>query len=96
MYQTSTSKGQELVAQRMVRDFVSIGQKAYLITSVYHDGAEVISPETLTEGKGYVKVEDPELGIPVIRVASYVIKWPRRRISFKDFVHVLERTCTNA
>ena len=91
MYQTSTSKGQELVAQRMVRDFVSIGHEAYLITSVYHDGVEVISPESLTDGKGYAKVEDPELGIPVIRVASYVIKWPRRRISFKDFVHVLER-----
>jgi D-inositol-3-phosphate glycosyltransferase len=91
MYQTSTSKGQELVAQRMVRDFISIGHEAYLITSLYHDGAEVISPKSLTEAKGYVKVEDPELGIPVIRVASYVIKWPRRRISFKDFIHVLER-----
>jgi len=43
------------------------------------------------DGKGYVLVEDAELKIPVIRVASYVIKWPRRRISFRDFVHVLER-----
>ena len=91
MYQTSTSKGQELVAQRMVRDLVSLGHKAYLITSVYHDGMEVISPDSLTDGKGYVIVEDQELGIPVIRVTSYLIKWPRRRISFKDFVHVLER-----
>jgi len=91
MYQTSTSKGQELVAQRMVRDFISLGDKAYLITSIYHDGAEAISPESLTSGKGYVMVEDPELSIPVIRVASYVTKWPRRRISFKDFVPVLER-----
>src|SRR4030042_6861282 len=91
MYQTSTSKGQELVAQRMVRDLVSLGHDAYLITSVYHDGAEVISSNSLTDGKGYVLVEDAELGIPVIRVASYVIKWPRRRISFRDFVPVLER-----
>jgi len=91
MYQTSTSKGQELVAQRMVRDFISLGHKAYLITSVYHDGVDVISSDSLTKGKGYIFVEDSELGIPVIRVDSYVMKWPRRRINFRDFVHVLER-----
>jgi D-inositol-3-phosphate glycosyltransferase len=91
MYQTSTSKGQELVAQRMVRDFISLGHEAYLITSVFHDGAEIISSENLSEGKGYVFVDDQELGIPVIRVASYIVKWPRRRISFRDFVHVLEK-----
>src|SRR3989337_1941925 len=91
MYQTSTSKGQELVAQRMVRDFNALGHKAYLITSVYHDGTEVIQAENLRRSKGYVFVEDPELGIPVIRVDSYVVKWPRRRISFRDFVQVLER-----
>lgn len=90
MYQTSTSKGQELVAQRMVRDFISLGHEAYLITSVFHDGVEVISSENLTEGKGYIFVDDQELGIPVIRVASYIVKWPRRRISFRDFVPVLE------
>ena len=91
MYQTSTSKGQELVAQRMVRDFISLGHKTYLITSVYHDGVDVISSDNLTKGKGYIFVEDSDLGIPVIRVSSYAMKWPRRRISFRDFVHVLER-----
>jgi len=91
MYQTSTSKGQEIVAQRMVRDFISLGHKAYLITSVYHDGLDVMPSESLTKGKGYILVEDSELGIPVIRVDSYVMKWPRRRINFRDFVHVLER-----
>lgn len=91
MYQTSTSKGQELVAQRMVRDFISLGHEAYLISSVYHDGVDVISSDSLTKGKGYIFVEDSELGIPVIRVASYVMKWPRRRINFRDFVNVLER-----
>lgn len=91
MYQTSNSKGQELVAQRMVRDFISLGHKAYLITSVYHDGIEVIPPESLRKSKGYVFVEDAELEIPIIRVDSYVVRWPRRRIGFRDFVHVLER-----
>jgi glycosyltransferase involved in cell wall biosynthesis len=91
MYQTSTSKGQELVAQRMVRDFNSLGHKAYLITSVYHDGVEAIQSKSLRKSKGYVFVEDVELGIPVIRVDSYLVKWPRRRISFRDFVQVLEK-----
>jgi D-inositol-3-phosphate glycosyltransferase len=91
MYQTSASKGQELVAQRMVRDFNALGHKAFLITSVYHDGVEVIQPESLGEGKGYTLVEDPELGIPIIRVDSSVVKWPRRRVYFRDFVQVLGR-----
>lgn len=91
MYQTSTSKGQELVAQRMVRDFNALGHTAYLITSVYHDGVEVIPPESLTQTKGYVLVEDAELGIPVIRVDSFLVKWPRRRINFRDCVQVLEK-----
>ena len=91
MYQTSTSKGQELVAQRMVRDFNALGHKAYLITSVYHDGAEAIQAKSLRKTKGYVYVEDPELGIPVVRVDSYAVKWPRRRITFRDFVQVLGR-----
>ena len=90
MYQTSTTKGQELVAQRMVRDFIARGDKAYLITSVYHDGVEVIPSRSLTKKRGYVLVEDTELGIPVIRVNSYVLKWPRRRINFRDCVHILE------
>ncbi len=75
----------------MVRDFIALGHDAYLITSVYHDGAEVISSESLMKGKGYISAEDSELGIPIIRVASYLIKWPRRRISFRDFVQVLEK-----
>ncbi len=91
MYQTSASKGQELVARRMVADFNAIGQKAFLITSVFHDGFEVIQSESLGKDKGYVCIDDPELGIPIIRVASSVVKWPRRRISFTDFVQILGR-----
>jgi glycosyltransferase involved in cell wall biosynthesis len=73
----------------MVRDFIAQGHRAYLITSVYHDGSEVIGPESLRKKKGYVFVEDPELGIPIIRVDSYIVKWPRRRINFRDCVQIL-------
>ncbi len=91
MYQTSTSKGQELVAQRMVRDFNKLGYKAYLITSLFHDGREVVPAESLKKGPGYLYTGDSVLKIPLIRVDSYIAKWPPRRIIFRDFIHTLER-----
>lgn len=91
MYQTSKSKGQELVAQRMVREFIKLGHEAYLITSVYHDGTPLVSPGNLRKIGGYVLTEDSGLGIPIIRVDSYTARWPPRRILFRDFISVLER-----
>ncbi len=91
MYQTSNSKGQELVAQRMVRDFQKMGQKAYLITSTYHDGNEITPREGLVKNKGYYYIEDESLHIPVIRVDSALAKWPPRRIVFKDFISTLNQ-----
>jgi len=90
MYQTSLTKGQELVAQRMVRYFRNLGNDAYLITSVYHDGKETVKEDQMG-GKGYFLFNDAELDIPIIRVASLVARWPPRRIAFKDIVHTLER-----
>ncbi len=89
MYQTSASKGQELVAQRMVRDLIELGNDAYLITSIYHNGTEVMPAQSIPREKGYILTQDPELEIPVIRVDSYIAKWPPRRIFFRNFVHTL-------
>jgi glycosyltransferase involved in cell wall biosynthesis len=76
----------------MVKDFIALGHDAYLITSVYHDGVDVIPSKSLTRTRGYVFVNDEGLGIPIIRVDSYFVKRPyRRRINFRDFVHVLEK-----
>jgi D-inositol-3-phosphate glycosyltransferase len=91
MYQTSRSKGQELVAQRMVREFIKLGNEAYLITSVFHDGEKVVSSENLTKIGGYIYSYDAELQIPIIRVESYIAKWPPRRIVFRDFISTLEK-----
>jgi D-inositol-3-phosphate glycosyltransferase len=90
MYQTSRSKGQELVAQRMVSYFRRLGHDAYLITSIFHDEDEVVSDDLIGD-RGYIQVDDGELGIPIIRVASFTSSWPPRRIVFKDEVHILER-----
>jgi len=89
MYQTSKSKGQELVAQRMVREFIKRGHEAYLITSIYHDGEEMVSSESVRKIGGYMLTEDNELRIPIIRVDSYVARWPPRRIVFRDFISTL-------
>jgi len=91
MYQTSLSKGQELVAQRMVREFDRLGHKSYLITSTYHDGEEVVTHEEIEKRGGYVHLFDNTLGISVIRVGSEIANWPPRRILFRNFVGVLAR-----
>jgi len=91
MYQTSKTKGQELVAQRMVREFNKLGHEAYLITSIYHDGTEAVSATNVRKTGGYTLAEDTELAIPIIRVDSYIARWPPRRIVFRDFISTLER-----
>jgi glycosyltransferase involved in cell wall biosynthesis len=97
MYQTSNSKGQELVAQRMVKWFLRLGYESYLITSIYHDGNEVIRRRIVeTSLEGYVFQEkDRAINLPTIRVDSYTAKWPPRRIMFKNFVDVLRRISDN-
>jgi len=91
MYQTSKSKGQELVAQRMVRELNKLENKAYLITSIYHDGKKVVPTRELKKRGGYIYTEYNEIDIPIIRVDSYITRWPPRRIIFRDFIAILER-----
>jgi D-inositol-3-phosphate glycosyltransferase len=89
MYQTSLTKGQELVAQRMVKEFRRLGHDAFLITSIFQDSQPVVSPDEVKRRGGYVHIFDRDLGIPVVRVNSDGTTWPPRRISFVDFVGVL-------
>lgn len=91
MYQTSITKGQELVAQRMVKEFRRQGYDAFLITSIYHDWEPVVTAEEVKKRGGYIHLFDRDLGIPVVRVNSEGASWPPRRISFVDFVGVLSR-----
>lgn len=91
MYQTSNSKGQELVAQRMVKWARRLGHDAWLITSIYHDGELVIPPSEVVKSiEGFVKFnQDPKIGLPTIRVDSNKTFWPPRRILFRDFITLL-------
>src|SRR5271157_4180099 len=89
MYETSRSKGQELVAQRMVREFNRLGHEAYLITSAYHDWEPVVTEEEIARRGGYSHTYERELGMPVLRVGSEIAGWPPRRVLFRNFVGVL-------
>jgi len=91
MYETSRSKGQELVAQRMVKEFNHLGHSAYLITSAYHDWEPTVSESEIEARGGYLHTFDASLGIPVIRVGSEIASWPPRRILFRNFVGVLTK-----
>ena len=89
MYQTSNSKGQELVAQRMVKWFNKLGYKSILVTSIFHD-FEPIEKFNEIEEKGFKIFEnDPYINLPTVRVCSYKTIWPPRRIMFKDFLNIL-------
>ncbi len=90
MYQTSLTKGQELVAERMVKEFRRQGHEACLITSVYHDQQEVPTADE-TNRRGYLQSFDEGLGIPLVRVRSHKENWPPRRIAFADFVANLSK-----
>jgi D-inositol-3-phosphate glycosyltransferase len=89
MYQTSSTKGQELVAERMTREFRVQGHEAFLITSAYNDWEATVTEEDIEDHGGYVHLFDEELGIPVIRVRSKVTSWPPRRVAFVDFMATL-------
>jgi len=92
MYQTSFTKGQELVAQRMARELAKQGHKAFLITGPYHDNKPIPEYRELERSaEGYLFFQRNEFQVPLIRVNGYVSTWPPRRIMFRDFVDVLRR-----
>ena len=90
MYQTSLTKGQELVAERMVREFRRQGYDAYLITSIFEDWEPTVSNEEITGRGGFLHLYDERLRIPLIRVDSYQGTWPPRRIFFRNFIDILK------
>jgi len=90
MYQTSNTRGQEIVAQRMVRQFTRIGHKAYLITSPYHDVKRTVSHYEFERNvDGYLFFEKSAVGVPAILVDGYLSNWPPRRVMFRNFVDTL-------
>src|SRR5437899_6413997 len=71
MYQTSLTKGQELVAERMVREFRRQGYDAFLITSIYEDWEPALPIEEVTDRGGFVHLYDDRMRILIMNVDSY-------------------------
>ena len=92
MYQTSFTKGQELVAQRLASELHRQGHKAFLIVGPYHDNKLIAEYGKLQRNvDGYLFQEKNAFQIPLIRVDGYVSNWPPRRIMFRDFISVLRK-----
>jgi len=92
MYQTSFTKGQELVAQRMARELARQGHKAFLIAGPYHENKPIPEYDELERSvDGYLFFQKSEFQVPFIRVTGYVSTWPPRRIMFRNFLDVLRR-----
>ncbi|MEM2093912.1 MAG: glycosyltransferase family 4 protein [Candidatus Bathyarchaeia archaeon] len=90
MYQTSFTKGQELVAQGMACELARQGHKAFLITGPFHDNKLVDEFNEIKQSvKGYLLFKENEFKVPLVRVDGYLSSWPPRRIMFRDFVSVL-------
>ncbi|MCJ7634386.1 glycosyltransferase family 4 protein, partial [Candidatus Bathyarchaeota archaeon] len=90
MYQTSFTRGQELVAQRMTHELARQGHKAFLITGPFHDEKPVAEAnELIRSDKGYLFFGKSEFQVPLIRVDGYISNWPRRRVMFRDFLSII-------
>jgi len=90
MYQTSFTRGQELVAQRMASELVRQGHRTFLITGPFHDEKPVaVANELMRNDKGYLFFGKSEFHVPLIRVDGYISNWPRRRVMFRDFLSIM-------
>ena len=90
MYQTSFTKGQELVAQRMTRELARQRHKAFLIAGPFHDNKLIAEYNELSV-EGYLFFQKSEFQVPLIRVDGYSSSWPPRRVMFRDFVSILRK-----
>lgn len=96
MYQTSFTKGQELVAQRMACELVRQGHKAFLIAGPFHDNKIVAEYNELERSvDGYLFFKESDFQVPLFRVDGYVSTWPPRRIMFQDFVGIVRKLVDN-
>lgn len=91
--QTSSYRGAELTAARMVKWALRLGHKAWLLTSAFHDWEPVVPERELDRSlSGYASFErDPKAGVPSLRAISSRSVIPARRITMRDFFSVLRR-----
>ncbi|MEM1925167.1 MAG: glycosyltransferase [Pyrobaculum sp.] len=78
-------------ASALVKAFLRLGHKSWLVTGVYHDGAPAVDVGIVEKSEsGYVEVGggDPS-GVPTIRVLSLKSLVPPGGVVFRNFSRVL-------
>ncbi|MEM0464209.1 MAG: glycosyltransferase [Pyrobaculum sp.] len=74
----------------LVKAFLKLGHKSWLITSIFHDGRPAVDVEAVEKSEGgYVVVEGDVSGVPAIRVISGRSLVPPSAIYLRNFPRVL-------
>ncbi|ACB39226.1 glycosyltransferase [Pyrobaculum neutrophilum] len=74
----------------LVKSFRRLGHKAWLVTSIYHEGRPVVDPRIVEKSEnGYVEVEADVAGVPTIRVLSMKSLTPPGGVVLRSFGKIL-------
>ena len=69
--QSSHWEDSHRVATELVKAFPRLGHSAWLVTSLFHEGAPALDPDLVEKSEaGFVEVEKDVSGFPTIRVLS--------------------------
>ncbi|MFP3292574.1 MAG: glycosyltransferase [Thermoproteus sp.] len=67
-----------------------LGHRAWLITSVFHDGAPAVEPELVEKSeRGFVELENDVAGVPALRVLSAKPLLPSGGVVLRNFSRIL-------
>jgi hypothetical protein len=88
--QSSHWEDSNRAASILVKAFQRLGHKAWLITSVFHDGAPAVDPSLVERSeRGFVELEDDVSGVPTLRVLSAKALLPGGGIVLRNFSRIL-------
>jgi glycosyltransferase involved in cell wall biosynthesis len=78
------------VAAVLVKAFRRLGHSAWLVTSLFHEGAPALDPDLVEKSEtGFVEVEKDVSGVPTIRVLSTKPLLPTGAVALRNFSRIL-------
>jgi D-inositol-3-phosphate glycosyltransferase len=88
--QSSHWEDSHRAAAVLVKAFRRLGHSAWLITSLFHEGAPALDPDLVEKSEtGFVEVEKDVSGVPTIRVLSTKPLLPTGAVAFRNFSRIL-------
>jgi D-inositol-3-phosphate glycosyltransferase len=74
----------------LVKAFRRLGHSAWLVTSLFHEGAPALDPDIVEKSEtGFVEVKKDVSGVPTIRVLSTKPLLPTGAVAFRNFSRIL-------